>query len=105
MSANVLAGLAGIVLSLLFSYIPKLNAKFAALAPEVKRLIMLGLLALVAGGVYGISCSGWWVAVTCDQAGIKQLVEAFIAAIIANQSVYSITPQTPAVRTAKENRS
>ena len=102
MSANELSALAGIGLSLLFSYVPKLNTKFAALAPEYKRLIMLGLLAVFAFGVYGVSCLGWFeTGITCDQSGIISLVKAFVAAAVANQAAFALTPQTQAVRSAK----
>jgi len=96
MSADVLSLIAGAVLSLAFSYVPGLKDKFAPLAPEKKRLIMLGLLVVAASAVYGLSCAGWgaaWgIAVVCDQAGAQALVTSLILAIAANQGVYSITP-------------
>jgi len=102
MTANELSALAGIVLSLAFSYIPKANTWFAALAAEYKRLIMLGVLLATALAVYGISCAGWFATgITCDQAGITALVQAFIAALVANQATYLITPQPSAVREAR----
>jgi len=101
MTSTELSAVAGVVLSLAFSYIPTLNTKFAALSTEYKRLIMLGLLVLVAAGAYGVSCAGWWTVVTCDQAGIKTLVTALLAAAVANQTTYSLTPQASAVREAR----
>ena len=84
---------AGIVLSLLFSYVPKLNAKFEALEGDMKRLIMLGALLVTSAGILGVSCIGWYDIVACDQSGIKSLVEAFVAAAIANQATYMLTPK------------
>ena len=104
MNANGLALIAGTILTLLFSYVPKLNASFAALEPTTKRLIMLGILALSAVAIYGLSCAGWAFGgyeVTCDVAGIKALVEIFIVAVIANQSTFLISPETKKVREAK----
>ena len=97
MSATELSLIAGATLSLLFSYVPGLKDWFAPLQPAHKQLIMLGLLVLVAGAVYGLACAGWgtaWgVAVTCDQAGLQALVTSLLLAIVANQGVYSITPR------------
>jgi hypothetical protein len=102
MTADGLALYAGVVLSLLFSYVPGLNTWFAGLEAIYKRLIMLGLLLLTAGVIYGIACLGWggWfgLALTCDKKGLVELVQAFILAMIANQAAYQITPQTAAVR-------
>ena len=93
MSAETLSLAAGIVLSLIFSYIPGLNAKFTALDPDYKRLIMLGALLVTAFGVFGIACSGWFeVGIECNQAGAVQLGTAFVLALIANQAAYAISP-------------
>lgn len=105
MTANELSIAAGIVLSLAFSFIPSLNTKYAGLTAEWKRLIMLGLLLIVAAAAYGVTCLGWFdVGLTCDKAGISQLVQAFVLAVIANQSTYSITPQPKSVREVKQGR-
>lgn len=94
MTAQVLSAAAGIVLSLGFSYVPKLAPWYDAQEGTTKRLIMLGLLALVSVGVFGISCAGWFnFNITCDQAGIEELVSAFFLALVANQSTFLITPK------------
>ena len=100
-----LALISGAVLSLAFSYIPGLNAWFAGLESTIKRLIMGGLLLLVALAVYGLACLGWYdVGITCDQAGAVSLFTTFMMALIANQSTYAITPDPKAVVVAKNNR-
>jgi len=105
MSAAELSALAGLVISLLFSYIPGLNTWFAGKSTEVKRVVMLVVLLVTSAGLYGISCAGWFgTIVTCDQEGIIRLVRAFVAAIIANQAIYSISPEPNAVREAKAER-
>lgn len=104
MSAELLASLAGVVLSLLFSYIPKLSEWFAVLDGVYKRLIMAGLIFIVAAGTFGLSCAGVINAVTCNQPGAIGLVTAFLAALIANQSTYTISPATKSVQRAKMNK-
>lgn len=101
MTSDLLSAIAGIVLSLLFSYIPGLSTKFAKLASSTKRLIMAGLLLATAGAAFGLSCANVFASVTCDKPGILGLISNFIFALIANQGAYSISPETAAVREAK----
>ena len=99
---DILAAFAGVVLSLLFSYIPKLNTGFAALTGEVKRLIMLALLLAVSVVVFLLGCYAIvGTGLTCDRAGAIQLAWMFILAVIANQSAYNISPQTQGVKVSK----
>jgi hypothetical protein len=98
----ILAALAGAVLSLLFSYIPGLNTWFAGKGEEVKKLIMALLLLIMAGSIFGLQCAGVLEAgLTCDQQGVVQLAWIFLAAIMANQSVFKLTPQLAKVKKAK----
>ena len=104
MSSELLAAIAGIVLSLACSYIPGLSTKFAKLQSSTKRLIMAGLLLLTGAAAFGLSCAGVFSTVTCDKAGILGLVSHFITALIANQSAYTLSPETRAVVEAKIER-
>ncbi len=89
---QLLSALAGVTLSLAFSYVPGLAPRFQALTGEYKRVVLLGTLALVSGAIYGLSCGAILVAVSCDQAGAIGLVEAFLLALIANQAAYQMVP-------------
>jgi len=97
MTAEQLALYAGVVLSLAFSYVPKLSDWFAKLEATTKRLAMAGLLLVVAGAVVGLACSGFGadlgLTVSCDRAGIVGVINAFILALIANQATYALSPQ------------
>ena len=97
MSAENLSLVAGTVLSLAFSYIPGVRTWFMGFEPIIKRLIMLALLAVITGVVYGLSCLGWgseWgITLSCDQTGLLGFVKQFVIAVIANQSIYTISPQ------------
>ena len=95
MNAEFLAYIAGIALSLGFSYIPGMNTWYDALDAIAKRLVMAALLLLTAAGVYGLSCwgviSGY---VECTQAGLVATIGFFIDALIANQAAYLISPKS-----------
>jgi hypothetical protein len=93
MTQEVLAAIAGILLSLVCSYVPGIATKYNALDGTKKRLIMAGLLLLAAAGTFGLSCAHIVGGVTCDQPGLIQLATAFIFALIANQSTNSISPE------------
>jgi hypothetical protein len=106
MTAQALSAAAGILLSLLFSYTPKLSTWYAAQSKETKQLIMLGLLFVTAGAAFGLACAGvltdlFGITITCDKAGALGLASAFISALIANQAMFMATPQTKGVKAAK----
>ena len=98
MSAESLSLVAGTSLSLGFSYIPGARRWFEEFDPEIRRLIMLALLVCSACIVYAFSCLGWaaeWgISLVCDRSGLFGLIEQLVLAIIANQSIYAITPRT-----------
>jgi hypothetical protein len=96
-TADILAGFAGILLSLAFSYIPKVSDWYATLTSQYKSLIMLAALAVAALAAFGLSCAGLGdiagVTLTCDQPGVYVAIRAFVAAAIANQTTYLLSPQ------------
>lgn len=109
MTPEILAAVAGVILSLAFSYIPNLRTWFAEKPKETQQLVMLGLLFLVAAASYGLACAGilselFGVTLTCDKAGMLGLIRALIFAIMANQGVYQLTPKAADVRLVKAYR-
>jgi nitrate/nitrite transporter NarK len=100
MDAGLLASIAGVVLSLLFSHVPGLDTWYAKLDGKVKRLIMAGLLLVVAGASFGLACADLWLQISCTREGAIGLVEAFVMALIANQATYQITPRNKRVEMA-----
>lgn len=103
MTPEILMSLLGAAMSLIFSYVPWLNEKFASLPADVKRLIMAGLLLVTAAVVYLGQCwlHLWAYDITCDRAGILHLLYIYLLALIANQSTYAITVLPAPVKTAK----
>lgn len=88
-----LSMIAGTVLSLLFSYVPGLKGWYEKLSADFKRLVMLVVLLVTSGAIYGLSCAGWLDMVACDKEGLIGLVNIFFAALVANQATYLISPE------------
>lgn len=89
MENNAIAGFAGLLLSLLFGYVPGLRDWYEALDGVRKAQVMAGLLLLAAGGLYAAACyTPWSVGVTCGEPGLWQLLEMLMAALVANQATY-----------------
>lgn len=99
MNAEFLLSVSGMVLSLLFSYLPGLEGWYAELAADIKRLIMLAVVAAVSIVVYALSCAGLLseflpgAELACGREGIIALVKGFFAALIANQATYKVSPR------------
>lgn len=91
MTSDLLSAIAGIILSLAFSYLPGVSDWFSGLDGVHKRLIMAGLLLVVAVGAFALGCAGVLDSVECSREGALGLISAYISALIANQSAYQIT--------------
>jgi hypothetical protein len=104
MTSELLASISGIVLSLLFSYVPGLSGKFAKLETGVKRLIMAGLILVVSGAAFGLSCGNIFPSVECSKEGALGLVKIVILTLVANQSIFAISPETNEVSDGKMSR-
>lgn len=102
-TSDFIAIIAGALLSLLFSYFPKLNTWYASLEEGTKKLIMLGALFLTVSGLFAAGCAGLINinGFACDKATAINYVKMLMLAVIANQSVFKITPVTSAVTEAK----
>lgn len=98
MTADTLAAAGGLLLSLIFSYVPKFNTWYGLKEDATKRLIMLGALVLVSGAAFGLACSGlaadFGLPITCDKTGAIALIRSFVVAAIANQTTYTLSPNS-----------
>ena len=89
-SHETIASIAGIVLSLVFAYVPGLADKFAALDSNAKRLIMAVLLLIVTAGMVANACRADG---ACYAASAEQAIRIFIAALLANQGAFLLAPR------------
>jgi hypothetical protein len=93
---------AGALLSLAFSYVPRLKEWFEEKDSTTKRLIMAGALLVVSLALFASACTDILPAlpivltVTCDKNGAVQLASYFVLALIANQATYTISPKPEA---------
>lgn len=90
---SVILGLAGVVLSLIFKYQPSVKEWFDR--QSNKGLVMLGLVALVSLGYFGLSCLPFGVqfgvTISCDQSSAIELIKAFFVIAIGNQLTFLYT--------------
>lgn len=102
MSPELLSVIAGAILSLLFSYFPRLNTKYAALDDGVKKLIMLGILLIVIISLFVLACvqfisiDGF----VCNRQNAFTFAWMFIYAVLGNLGTFKLSPQTSAVKEA-----
>jgi hypothetical protein len=82
--------LASILLALLFDLVPPAKAWFDKRPPAAKRWGMVGAIALIVGGAFGLSCLGTIAWFTCGTSGIVPAVSLFVLAVLANQGVHGV---------------
>lgn len=102
---EVIMGFAGVVVSVIFSYAPKLRVKYAALEEGQKKGIMAGVMAAITIGITALSCTGFIsTSIQCTKFGLERVLIDFLIMVIANQGIYGISPKLPDVVAAKQAR-
>lgn len=93
---------AGTLLTLLASYLPGFNKKFASLSTAGKQLWMLLAIVVVTAIIAILTFTRVWPnTIPPTKDGAVALVIIFIETVIANQAVYKIVPQPSSVVKAK----
>lgn len=96
MTAEMLSGMFGMVLSLVFAYVPKARDWYNKLSGDYKRLVMLGGLATIAVSIFAAACTPLaaelGIPYACTSEDALKLLKLFGAALIANQAMYPILP-------------
>lgn len=90
MTPQVISGLAGSALSLIFSYAPGAASWFDTLTPTQRRLFMAALMLLVAAGALVYQCQA---SRACIAAGWQEYLTSYASALVANQTTYAVSPQ------------
>jgi hypothetical protein len=96
MTVEFLVSIVSAILAILFQYFPKLKDWYGNMADNYQRLVMLGMLVLVVGGAYGLSCAHYGDYFTCDTEGLFAAGRLLFLAIATNQTVYKLLPNPTA---------
>ncbi|MBE9479819.1 MAG: hypothetical protein IMY80_07620 [Chloroflexi bacterium] len=90
MTVELISAIAGILISLILEFVPGVEGWYNKFSKQQKRLVMLVALFVVVGGAFGLSCANLIAIFACTTFGVWQAVMAFIAALVANQSVHLV---------------
>ena len=93
MTGQELGSIAGVVLSTLFEYFPKLSVWYNAQEDNIQRLVLLGAMAVVALTIFGMGCAGLSDYFTCTKEGLWAVVKVFVSGVIASQAAYLVLPR------------
>jgi hypothetical protein len=90
MTSDKLAALVGVLISLLFAYLPGVKTWIEKQSSELKGGLTAGLTILAGIAIYGLSCAGWFMdlGVICSKAGLQQLVTTIIGALVGLAGTY-----------------
>jgi hypothetical protein len=94
LSPEVLAGFAGLVLSVILEYLPWVAPFYEKFTAPEKRAVMGGLILAVGTGAYGLSCGGPFDFLECSTAGAWDLVELVFWTLVVNQGAHSLTKKS-----------
>lgn len=81
---------AGVLLSVLFAYVPGVKPWFDALTGVNKRLVLFAAMFVVSVAIFALGCARGVFGLTCDGDGVFRVVYILTAAVIASQTAYSI---------------
>jgi hypothetical protein len=92
LTPEMLIGFVSVILAVLFDWLPGLRPWYDKFDNGQKRGLMAGLLVIVTGAVFGLSCAGWlqtgWL---CNGTGIQDAIFLLILAVAINQGIHSLT--------------
>ena len=93
MTGEQLGSLAGIVLGLVFEYLPGLAKWYQAQEDNVQRLVLLGTMAVIAAVIFGTGCIGLNETFACTKEGAYEAIKVFVSGIISSQAAYLVLPR------------
>lgn len=94
MTSQLLAGIAGVVISLVFMMLPLIpawNKKWNTFSGERKQATNMLALVVVTLSVALLSCLTDIILIECTQLGIMNLVLMFVSAALGNTTAYTTT--------------
>jgi hypothetical protein len=106
LDSQIFVVLIAIVSSLVWSFLPKLRVKYGALATNIKSLVSVTQMVILAGLMFFFTCTKWnpIPGVVCSLAGAKELVTLVFLAVVGNYVTYGVTDPPADVKSAKASR-
>ena len=90
MTPEQLIAIGAAALSLLLEYLPPFSKWYETLSPGYKRLFMAGLLFVLVGAVFGLSCAGLLAVFVCSWVGAGAAIVVWLQAIAINQGIHLV---------------
>ena len=84
---DVIVAVAAALITIVSFYVPK----FQSLEKNKKQVTQLIIMALVALGAFGLSCTSLYNFVSCDMVGASKVVEYFTVAVLSQVATYGST--------------
>lgn len=106
LDAQIFIVLVSIVLSVAWSFLPKLRVKFAELAANIKAIVNVILMIILAVLMFLFTCTNWnpIPGVVCSIEGAKSLATLIFLAVVGNYTTYGLTDPPEDVKAAKASR-
>ena len=106
LDAEIFVVLVSVVLSVAWSFLPKLRVKFAELAANIKVVVNVILMIILAVLMFLFTCTNWSPipGVVCSIEGAKALATLIFLAVISNYTTYGLTDPPEDVKAAKASR-
>lgn len=106
LTPELLAAAVGVLVSLLASYVPGFRDKWATLSKETMQLTMAGSMVVIGVAIYLLAClpGTGFTFVACPTGGWWELFKIIGVALISNQTIYRVSPQTERVKETKALR-
>ena len=88
-SAEVLASIAGTLISIVLFIVPFLSRRFYELSDDTKQAINLSTILVVSISLMASSCAGYLeINFTCDNTGLIEYVKVIGAALMGNTTMF-----------------
>ena len=90
LTPGLLIFLLGVVQSLFFEYVPKVEGWYGKLDDKVKRLVQAGVLLVVTLAIFGLACADILGGIECSANSLYELVFVYFLALTANQTTHRV---------------
>ena len=95
MTPEILVGLIGAGISILFKIVKPLDVWLYTKVPDQWRgLVSIGVVVLVTGAIFGLGCAGIIGGIGCTVDGAKELFTMLGVAVVSNQITFLSTPSS-----------